>query len=185
MPDSSGTPPGRIVCLRHLKVFTLSTTSPCSILLHHLRIPIGASLTSRLSSSDGESPLRDYLPERSPNLPRSPRPIYSLVLCLRSTCDSGGEAEVLCARYAGSLGESPLVFQRPPTSLLPRRPNNPGAGNLEVQTFKPSPGRRMPHFPNTFLHEQPSNPHLDQLHYPTLHSRIGSRTKPVQLHTVF
>ena len=67
MLDSSDAPPERIVPLRHLKVFNISTSSSHSTLLHHLRIPAGASLISKFHFIGGESPLLDYLPERSPN----------------------------------------------------------------------------------------------------------------------
>ena len=69
-PDSPDAPPGRIVHLRHLREFWIhseSSQSSHSTLLHHLHIPIGASLTSVLWPHGEESPLLDYLPERSPN----------------------------------------------------------------------------------------------------------------------
>jgi hypothetical protein len=67
MPDLSDAPPERIVPLRHLKVFAFIANPPQSILLHHLCIPIGASLISGFEFKGDGSPLLDYLPERSPN----------------------------------------------------------------------------------------------------------------------
>ena len=66
--DSPDPPPERIVPLRHLKVFHISTKSPHSNLLRHLHIPAGASLISEFYSDGDESPLIEYLPERSPNI---------------------------------------------------------------------------------------------------------------------
>ena len=65
--DPSDAPPERIVPLRHLKFFTMYTESPHSILLNHLHIPIGASVTLKFRFGGDESPLLEYLPERSPN----------------------------------------------------------------------------------------------------------------------
>jgi hypothetical protein len=67
MEDSSDTPPERIVTLRHLKTFTIEADEPPSILLHHLHIPSGTSLTSEFYSDGLESPLPDYLAKRFPN----------------------------------------------------------------------------------------------------------------------
>ena len=64
--DSPDVPPERIVPLRHLKFFFIQTRSPL-VLLYHLHIPAGASLKSRFHFDSDEPPLRDYLPERSPN----------------------------------------------------------------------------------------------------------------------
>jgi hypothetical protein len=67
MPDSSDAPPERIVPLPHLKTFAIIANSPPSILLHHLHIPTGASLTSEFFFRGEESPLSDYLEKRSLN----------------------------------------------------------------------------------------------------------------------
>ena len=64
---SSDAPPQRIVPLSHLKVLTIRADPPHSTLLRHLHIPIGASLISKFHFSGEESPLLEYLPERSPN----------------------------------------------------------------------------------------------------------------------
>jgi hypothetical protein len=64
MPDASDAPPERIVPLRHLKVFTIITDPLPSILLHHLHIPTGASLTSEFFFRGEGSPLSDYLTKR-------------------------------------------------------------------------------------------------------------------------
>ena len=65
---SSDAPPERVVPLCHLKALTINAVPPHSILLRHLRIPIGASLVSWFCFDGDGSPLLDYLPERSPNL---------------------------------------------------------------------------------------------------------------------
>ena len=64
----SDAPPERMVALRHLKVFNISGTPPHSILLDHLHIPVGASLSSQFCFRGEKSPFLDHLPERSPNL---------------------------------------------------------------------------------------------------------------------
>ena len=66
IPGSSNAPPARIVPLPHLNSLTITDEQP-SILLKHLSIPVGASLKLWLFF-EGEFPLRDYLPETSPNL---------------------------------------------------------------------------------------------------------------------
>lgn len=63
---SSNAPPARIVPLPHLNSLTITDEQP-SILLKHLFIPVGALLKLWLIF-EGEFPLRDYLPETSPNL---------------------------------------------------------------------------------------------------------------------
>jgi hypothetical protein len=67
MEDSSDAPPERIVPLCHLKTFTIIASSSPSILLLHLHIPSGASLTSEFFFRVEESPLLDYLEKRSLN----------------------------------------------------------------------------------------------------------------------
>lgn len=68
MPGSSDPPPERIVPLRHLKEFSISTKSSHSILLRHLYLPAGASLISEFQFHGEEFPLLDYLSAWSPNL---------------------------------------------------------------------------------------------------------------------
>lgn len=62
----SNAPPERIVPLHHLKALTIHTAQP-SILLGHLRIPVGVSLVLKLLLHGGEPPSLDYLLEGSPN----------------------------------------------------------------------------------------------------------------------
>ena len=59
--DSSDTPPTRIIPLRHMKTLDIYTV-PHSILLNHLSIPTGASLTLSVNLNDEESPLSYCLP---------------------------------------------------------------------------------------------------------------------------
>ena len=65
--DSSDVPPERIVPLRHLKFFSICTSSPHPTLLRHLHIPAGASFTSEFHFHGDESPILGCLPERSSN----------------------------------------------------------------------------------------------------------------------
>ena len=67
MPDSSDAPLKRIVPLPHLEVFTINAKPPHSILLHHLRIPVGASLISELRVGNEQPPLLGDFPENLPN----------------------------------------------------------------------------------------------------------------------
>ena len=70
MPRSSDASPERIVSLPHIKDFTIDTSPPHSILLHHLRFPTGASLYSDIwmeDEGDLEFLFGDYLPVRSRN----------------------------------------------------------------------------------------------------------------------
>jgi hypothetical protein len=67
MEGSSDTPPERIVTLRHLKIYTIKAEQPPPILLHHLHIPTGASLTLEFYSDGEEFLLPDYLAKRSLN----------------------------------------------------------------------------------------------------------------------
>jgi hypothetical protein len=68
MPDSSDAPPERTVPLRHLNAFSIIANPLPTILLHHLHIPTGASLTSEFNSSGEESPFSDYLTPNFSNL---------------------------------------------------------------------------------------------------------------------
>ena len=68
IPVSSDAPPGRIVSLLRLHVFSIIAQPAHSILLNHLRIPVGASLILGCSFRGENSPLLDYLPKTSANL---------------------------------------------------------------------------------------------------------------------
>ena len=68
IPISSDAPPNRIVPLPHLKTLRVSTDSAHTVLLNHLSIPIGASVTQEFSYSDDRFPLADYLPKSVVNL---------------------------------------------------------------------------------------------------------------------
>jgi hypothetical protein len=67
MSDLSNAPPERIVPLRHLKVFATKGSLQPQILLRHLHIPTGASLTLTYHFPGEGSPLQDYLPKRHLN----------------------------------------------------------------------------------------------------------------------
>ena len=64
---SSDTPRCRMIPLRHLKALVIDADLSPSILLRHLHIPTGASLTSEFWFDGEESPYLDYLPERPSN----------------------------------------------------------------------------------------------------------------------
>ena len=68
IPKSSDAPPGRIVPLPHLKTIGITADSGHIILLNHLCIPTGVSLTLRLSSNSLTSPPQEFLPETIANL---------------------------------------------------------------------------------------------------------------------
>ena len=68
IPEKPDAPPQRMVLLRHLKVFHISAKLSPSTILHHLHIPIGASIISEFPfNSKSEPPFGDHLPGRSPN----------------------------------------------------------------------------------------------------------------------
>ena len=67
MPESPDAPPTRIVQLRHMKDLTIDAAPPHPIILHHLHIPTGGSLTISGYYFRGEdSPLLGQLAERFP-----------------------------------------------------------------------------------------------------------------------
>ena len=66
MPHPPDSPLERMIPLRYLNYFSIATSSPSSI-LRHLHIPVGASLDLEFRHNGDESPLLDYLPERSPH----------------------------------------------------------------------------------------------------------------------
>ena len=68
IPDSSNAPPGRIVPLPHLVRLTMTMGPAHSILLNHLCIPIGVSLTLYFGFRGEGSPLQDCLPATFANL---------------------------------------------------------------------------------------------------------------------
>ena len=82
IPKASDAPPERIVPLRHLTTLTILADSPHYVLLNHLSIPTGVSLTLVFSYDGEESPLLGYLPERSPNLGNLTH-ITAVNLCFR------------------------------------------------------------------------------------------------------
>ena len=67
IPGSSDASPARVVPLPCLNSLIVTSDFRPSILLNHLSIPTGASL-ELWTLLDNEFPLRDYLPETSPNL---------------------------------------------------------------------------------------------------------------------
>jgi len=81
IPTMSNAPPGRVVSIPHLKKLTTSADLAHSILLDHLSIPAGASLTLTLWFSGNKSPIPDFLPKSLENL-RNIFPISSVNLSL-------------------------------------------------------------------------------------------------------
>jgi len=69
IPTTSNAPPGRVVSLPCLKKLTISTEDPVhSVLLNHLSIPAGVSLTMEFVFYGDRSPLPDLLPKALENL---------------------------------------------------------------------------------------------------------------------
>ena len=67
-PNSSNTPPGRIVSLPQLEFLTIITQPVHSILLNHLLIPTNLSLSQCFNFSDPKSPIPAYLSAMLENL---------------------------------------------------------------------------------------------------------------------
>jgi hypothetical protein len=63
IPGSCDVPAGRVVSLAHLKDLSITAQPPHSILLNHLSIPTGASLSLEFSFSGRRSPISSYLPK--------------------------------------------------------------------------------------------------------------------------
>ncbi|KAF9780829.1 hypothetical protein BJ322DRAFT_284954 [Thelephora terrestris] len=124
VPELSDAPPERIVSLPHLKSLTLTADPPHSILLNHLCVPVGASLTSWSIFSGEESPLLDYLPDRSPNF-KNLSCITSVNLSFRSTqkfvrlCGPSGNLHLLAHWEGGAEFSSYVVDHRVLFSLSP------------------------------------------------------------------
>ena len=68
LPASSNALPNRMVTLPHLNRLVINMRQPHSILLNHLCIPTGASMTQSFSFRGERSPLLYHLPERFTNL---------------------------------------------------------------------------------------------------------------------
>ena len=84
IPVSSNAPPERVVPLPSLKNLTIDTDEDHSILLDHLSIPVGASLTLEFTFSHNTFPLLDLLPEALGNF-KHISPTTSLNICLDRT----------------------------------------------------------------------------------------------------
>ena len=68
IPNSSNAPAERLVSLPHLKGLWISAQPAYSILLNHLSIPAGATLTLKLTLGGDESPILSHLPKSLNNL---------------------------------------------------------------------------------------------------------------------
>ena len=68
LPDSSNAPAERVVSLPHLTWLKVSAGPVHSILLNHLHIPTGASMTLDFEFDGESSPIMDYLPITLNNL---------------------------------------------------------------------------------------------------------------------
>ena len=68
IPPWSDAPPGRVISLPHLNKLTISADPVHSIILDHLSIPAGASLTLNFEFDGDESPVSDFLPKTLENL---------------------------------------------------------------------------------------------------------------------
>jgi len=67
-PISSDAPPGRLVSLPNLKFITIVAEPAHTILLNHLSIPVGASLSQNFNFNDDNSPIHIHLPKTFRNL---------------------------------------------------------------------------------------------------------------------
>ena len=81
IPSSSNVPPERVVPLPSLKNLTIIAYPYHTILLDHLSIPVGASLTLEFRFSGDKFPLLDLLPETLGNL-KNILPTTSVNICL-------------------------------------------------------------------------------------------------------
>ena len=68
IPDSSNAPAKRLVSLPYLNDLCIVAQPAHSILLNHLSIPVGASLTLKLTLEDNQSPILSHLPKSLNNL---------------------------------------------------------------------------------------------------------------------
>ena len=68
LPNSSNAAAERVVSLPHLRSLRIFAQPAHSILLNHLCIPIGASVTLEFTFSGDRSPIPDYLPRSLDNL---------------------------------------------------------------------------------------------------------------------
>ena len=98
MPDSSDAPAGRIIHLRHLKMFSISTGLLHSSLLPHLLIPIGTPLTLKFDFHGEVPPFLGYLPERPLDFGNLSHMITTIDLLL-----GNGPKEVRLRGPSGSL----------------------------------------------------------------------------------
>ena len=95
MPTSDA-PPGRVVSLPHLKKLYIYPSPVHSILLNHLCIPAGASLTLGFDFAGDESPVPEFLPKTLENLGNVfPSSSVNLLLdkfhkCVRLSGPNGG-----------------------------------------------------------------------------------------------
>ena len=83
-PGSSDAPPERIVPLHHLNTFAINNGERCPTPLRHIHMPAGAALVTEFDFGGEESPLLDYLPERSSNL-RHPSHVTTINLLISPT----------------------------------------------------------------------------------------------------
>ena len=93
-PSSSDAPPGRVVSLPRLKSLTINAQPAHPVLLDHLSIPAGASLSQRFTFSDDKSPIPTYLPKTLDNLKN-----ISHIASINLSFDTG-----MYLRLAGSGG---------------------------------------------------------------------------------
>ena len=68
IPHASNAPPQRTALLPHLNDLVVHADQAHSIVLNHLRIPMGASISQYFHFGGTKSPLVEYLPEASTNL---------------------------------------------------------------------------------------------------------------------
>ena len=108
IPNSSDSPPGRVVSLRRLNTLTIYA-DPVHSILNHLCIPTGASLMVWTTFRGEASPLLYYLPETSPNISNLWH-ITAVNLCFH--------AKDKCAQLSGPSG-SLRLFARWEDRVIP------------------------------------------------------------------
>lgn len=183
IPTSSSAPPNRLVHLPHLTTLLISADRPHPTLLNHLCIPAGATLGQRFTFSDGRSPLLFNLPESFANLRN-----LAHITAINLHFDSPDKP----MRLRGPSGELRIFpdYEGPDSnamdsqilrSISPQILSTTQRLVLSEYTYvNLTEAEKCPVFQTLSRTNERTNSRLDQVHQPVLHSRFGSRRKPVQ-----
>ena len=109
LPSSSNAPRRRIVSLSNLREFTIIADPKHSILLNHLSIPAGASLTLKFQFVDNESQFCEYLPRTLGQLEN----ITSI-----TAVNIRFDGEEISLRLHGKCGELYMFYHRKDQSVV-------------------------------------------------------------------